>query len=114
MLIKTYIVLFLATSLYAFFLYLLKRKWDPDLTWVEVAIGIAICMAAPMWLARVGDIGWETYEAYTLIAFVVGGFPIAVGEAIRNRRAAEAAISEARTLVAKGQVHGDREDPLAE
>lgn len=112
MVIKTYIVLFAATSLYAFVLAVLKRKWDPDLTWVEVAIGIAICMGAPMWLARVGDISWQTYEAYTLIGFVVGGFPIAIGESIRTRRAANAAISKARSL--GGQVHGDREDPLAE
>lgn len=114
MVLQTYALLFLATTVYAIVLAVFKRKRKAYLTWVEVAFGILICMCAPMWLARVGDIGWQTYEAYAWIAFIIGGLPIAIGETIRHQRTADAAIDEARIFVTKGQAHAHSAEEMAE
>ena len=115
MVAQTYLALFLATTLYALVLAWLKRKWEPDLTWIEVAIGVAICMGAPAWLARAGLVeSWQVYEQYAFLAFIVGGFPIAIWQTIHNRRAADATRDEAKRLLAQERGHADASDTLAE
>ena len=115
MVAETYAILFLATTLYALILAWLKRRWEPDLTWIEVAVGVLLCLSAPAWLARAGLVdGWQQYEQYAFLAFIVGGFPIAVSQTILARRAADATILEARSICVKDRVHADSPDTLAE
>lgn len=112
--VPVYAALLSAMTIYALILFAwLKRRYDPDLTWFEVVIGIVLCMAVPVWLARQGLITtWQEYEARVFIAFVVGGFPIIVGATLHSRHAADAAISEARSLM-KDQEHGDHTEEVA-
>lgn len=93
-----YGLLALATSIYAAILERMKSFIEPDLTWLEVAIGISICMAAPMALARIAPGDWTLYEARSWIAFVVGGLPIVVWQFYRNRRVAADTRIEAQRL----------------
>jgi hypothetical protein len=112
--VPAYAALLLATTIYALILFAwLKRRHEPDLTWLEVVIGIILCMAVPVWLARqAGNFTWQQYEARVCIAFIVGGFPIIVGATLHSRHAAAAAISEARSLM-KDQEHGDHTTEVA-
>jgi hypothetical protein len=74
-----YAALFVATSLYAALLAWLKHLWEPDLTWLEVIIGVAICLVAPYVDARWnGPMTRELYEARVWLAFLVGGTPIVI------------------------------------
>jgi hypothetical protein len=58
-----YLLLFIATALYAALLALFRHLWEPKLTWLEVAIGTAIVLAAPALDARWnGPLIAEIYE----------------------------------------------------
>lgn len=95
---RIYISLFLATSLYAFLLARFKYLIEPDLTWLEVVVGVAICLAAPALVARwMGVPTWQAYEALTWRAFIIGGAPIVlwqIGRATRTWRRVERRIRE--------------------
>jgi hypothetical protein len=72
-----YTYLFIATALYAAILSWKKHLWEPDLTWLEVVIGVAICLIAPYLDQRQnGPLTSEVYEQRVWLAFIVGGIPI--------------------------------------
>lgn len=109
-----YGLLALATSAYAIVLERVKPFIEPDLNWLEVAIGFAICMASPMAIARVvPGMTWEIYESRVWIAFIVGGFPIVIWQFYRGRRVATDTRIEAQRLLQKKN-HADTTDTLAE
>jgi len=97
---ELYAALLLACTLYAALLAWLKHLWEPDLTWLEVIIGTALCLLAPYADQRLnGPLTSEIYEQRVWLAFVVGGFPIVVwqlGKSIRARLQAEREIREFR------------------
>lgn len=76
---QIYAALFVATSFYAALLAWLKHLWEPDLTWLEVVVGVAICLAAPYADQRQhGPLTSELYEQRVWLAFLIGGLPIVV------------------------------------
>jgi hypothetical protein len=85
-----YCYLFAAATLYAVVLARLKHLWEPDLTWLEVVIGIVMCLLAPYADQRWhGPLTSEAYEQRVWLAFVVGGIPIViwrVGASVRAWR----------------------------
>lgn len=91
-----YTCLFAATTLYAAILASLRHIWEPDLTWLEVVIGTALCLAAPYADQRLnGPLTSEVYETRVWLAFVIGGLPIVVwqlGQSVRARLRVERRI----------------------
>lgn len=91
-----YCVLFAATTLYAALLARLRHIWEPDLTWLEVVIGVTLCLLAPYADQRLnGPLMSELYEARVWLAFIVGGLPIVawqIGQSVRARLQAEQRI----------------------
>lgn len=76
---EIYTALFVATTLYAALLAWLKHLWEPDWTWLEVVIGVAIVLAAPALDQRNnGPLTSELYEQRVWMAFLVGGIPIVI------------------------------------
>jgi hypothetical protein len=74
-----YCYLFAATTVYAVLLAQLKHLWEPDLTWLEVVVGVAICLLAPYADQRQhGPLPSELYEQRVWLAFIVGGLPIVI------------------------------------
>lgn len=85
--VSVYLVLLATTTLYAFLLAKIKHILEPDLTILEVIVGVALCLAAPFVAARLADVPtWQAYEALTWRAFVVGGIPIAIWQFSRLAR----------------------------
>jgi hypothetical protein len=84
-----YSYLFAATALYAVILAHFRRLWEPDLTWLEVVVGTALCLTAPYVDQRYnGPLTSELYEQRVWIAFLVGGTPIVawqLGQSVRAR-----------------------------
>lgn len=77
--LQIYAALLIATTLYAAALAWLRHIWEPDLTWLEVVIGVAICLAAPYADRQLnGPLTSEVYEVRVWIAFLIGGLPIVV------------------------------------
>jgi hypothetical protein len=94
-----YLLLFIATALYAALLALFRHLWEPKLTWLEVAIGTAIVLAAPALDARWnGPLIAEIYELRVWAAFLVGGAPIVVWQIVKDVRAGNQAEREMREL----------------
>lgn len=85
--LQIYGALFVATTLYAVVLARFKHFWEPDLTWLEVVIGVAICLFAPYADQRTnGPLTSEIYEQRVWLAFLMGGMPIVlwrVGASVR-------------------------------
>ena len=110
-----YLVLLLVTTLYALFLERFKHRWEPHLTWLEVVVGTAMCLAVPANLARALGGDWLAYEQRTWAAFIVGGLPIAAWQIARMIRAYRETLAEARRLLQIG-TRGDAHPaaPLAE
>lgn len=82
-----YLLLFLATTVYAVALAQLKHIWEPDYTWLEVVIGVAIVLAAPYADHQInGPYTAELYEWRVWQAFLVGGMPIIAWSIIRTVR----------------------------
>lgn len=85
-----YLILFLVTTVYAVALALFKHLWEPDLTVLEVAIGVTFCLAAPYLDMRLnGPYTAELYQWRIWQAFIVGGIPIAIwqiGQSVRAWR----------------------------
>lgn len=84
---QIYAALVAATTLYA---WLLSRipQLEPDLTFVEVIIGVWICLLAA-YLDRLwnGPYTSEVYEARIWLAFKVGGAPIIIWQLYKLIRA---------------------------
>lgn len=77
--VQMYVTLFAATTLYAVLLATLKHLLEPDLTWLEVVIGVMICLAVPYLDQRHnGPLTSEVYEQRVWLAFLVGGLPIVI------------------------------------
>ena len=93
---QIYSALFLAAALYAALLASLRHVWEPDLTWLEVVIGVALCLAAPYAdRQQNGPYTSEVYEQRVWLAFVVGGLPIVawqLGQSVRARLRVERRI----------------------
>lgn len=93
---QIYTALFTATTLYAAVLAYLRHFWEPDLTWLEVVIGVALCLSAPYADQRFnGPLTSETYEAQVWLAFLIGGLPIVawqLGQSVRARLRVERRI----------------------
>ena len=83
-----YLVLFLVTTGYAVLLAWFKHLWEPDFTFIEVIVGVAMCLAAP-YADRLlnGPYTAEVYEARVWAAFFVGSAPIVVWSLARTVRA---------------------------
>jgi hypothetical protein len=96
--LRIYLVLFFTTAVYAFLLSRFKYLMEPDLTWIEVVVGVTLCLAAPALVARwEGVPTWQAYEALTWRAFLIGGAPIVlwqIGRATRTWRRVERRIRE--------------------
>jgi hypothetical protein len=76
---QIYAALFAATTVYAALLAFLRHVWEPDLTWLEVVIGTALCLAAPYADQRLnGPLTSEIYEARVWLAFLIGGAPVVI------------------------------------
>lgn len=71
--INLYITLAAVIGLYAIVLHHLKELLEPDLTWLEVVIGCAICLGFAAWRQRLAGGDWSDYERGVWLAFVVGG-----------------------------------------
>lgn len=59
---------------------------EPDGTWLEVAIGVAICLAHAAISGRLDRGTWRSYELAVWRSFAVGSMPIIVGEIDQARR----------------------------
>lgn len=59
---------------------------EPDGTWIEVAIGVGICLAHAACLGRIDRGTWRSYELHVWRSFAVGSMPIIVGEIDQARR----------------------------
>ena len=99
----SYLLLLCVTTLYAVLLERYKHLWEPDLTWLEVAIGTALCLVIPWLLARTAPGNWQLYEARTWQAFIVGGAPIVIWQLFRMTRSRLQTMQEARRLLAEEQ-----------
>ena len=108
------IILFLVAALYAAFLERWKHRWEPDLTWLEVVVGTALCLAAPFAQGQAGLIqSWLDYQNAVWISFVVGGAPVVIWQIWRMVRSRDEALKAALTAAMKGRTHG-RGEALAE
>lgn len=96
-LIATYSALALLTTLYAVLLDRHKEKWEPDWTWGEVAVGVALCLAAAAIAARQCDPSWRDYELLVWASFVVGGTPIIIWQLKRMVGSRDEAITYERS-----------------
>lgn len=63
-----------------------KRKWEPDFTWTEVAVGNALCLAAAAIRERLAPGDGRQYERRVFRAFVWGGLPIIVWQLWQMQR----------------------------
>ena len=118
--LRIYLALFVTTALYALLLSKVKHLIEPDLTWLEVVIGVALCLAAPAIVARWSGVPtWQAYEALTWRAFLIGGAPIIIwqiGRATRTWRRVERRIRErdgkpnTETLAEECRVRTDGDD----
>ncbi len=110
-----YSYLFASATLYAVLLSWLRHIWEPDLTWLEVIIGVALCLLAPYLDQRLhGPLTSEVYEQRVWLAFVVGGAPIVawqLGQSVRARLQAERRI---RGQYGTTRHATDRPAPLAD
>ena len=81
-----YIGLFLATCAYAWLLAKFRHLWEPHLTWLEVALGVALCLTAPYLNARyvAAPADWVAYEWDVWRGFFVGGPPIIIWQLIQS------------------------------
>lgn len=117
MTIALYILLAALSTLYAVVLelYAKKKRWEPDYTWVEVVLGVVLCLAVPFVLARTVGGDWQDYEFHTWLAFAVGGTPIVIWQlwrAERNKRQTQDAI---KYLLNEEYLRdADRTHPLAQ
>jgi hypothetical protein len=103
-----YCYLFAATTLYALLLAWLKHLWEPDLTWLEVVIGVAICLVVPYVDQRQhGPLTSEVYEQRVWLAFLIGGIPIVIW---RVGASARAWIRIGRRIFPKDQPNGNTSD----
>lgn len=73
------IALALATTVYAGWLDKHKEQ-EPDWTWVEVAVGTAICLTAAGLRSRAHGGDWRDHEREVCRAFLIGAVPIVAGE----------------------------------
>lgn len=71
--------LMLTTCAYAWWLDRHKEH-EPDWTWVEVAVGVTICLVAAGLRSRALGGDWKAHERNVWRAFVLGGAPIIAGE----------------------------------
>lgn len=100
--------LFAATALYAAVLSRFPKR-DPDFTWLTVAIGVAICLAAPAIDQRQnGPLTSELYEWRVWQAFLIGGAPIVIWQISQSVRAWMSLI---RRLISR--MYGDTTDQAA-
>lgn len=96
-----YALLFLITTIYAIVLdRARRRKWEPDWTWLEVAIGSSLCLAAATaaTYAALGTAGLVIAGMFWL-AFAVGGAPIIFWQIRRTNGRYRDAAAEARRLL---------------
>lgn len=73
------IALVAATSMYAQWLAEHKEP-EPDLVWLEVVAGTALCLAHAGVRSRIKGSDWRSHEIETWRSFALGGAPIIVGE----------------------------------
>ncbi len=87
---------------YAVLLDWLRHIWEPDLTWLEVVVGVSLCLAAPYADQQYnGPLTSEVYQWRVWQAFLVGGFPIIVwqlGQSVRARLRVEQRIRGPRGI----------------
>lgn len=89
--IRIYGTLALVVLLYAVFLQLIhhKERLEPDYTWLEVVIGVTMCLAAAAYRGRHVSGGWKEYEGGAWLAFIVGGGVIIlwqIGQSVARQR----------------------------
>lgn len=103
--LQLYVLLFLTTALYAALLSRIPQL-DPDLTFVEVIVGVLICLYAA-YLDRLwnGPMTAELYEERVWLAFKVGGTPIIIWQITKLIRAYYRII---RRLLSR--IYGDTTD----
>lgn len=95
-------LLFLVTTIYAIALdhYAGRKRWEPDWTWVEVAIGSAFCLLAATAATYVAlGVAGLAIAALFWLAFIIGGLPIVVWQMTRMSSRYRQATAEARRLL---------------
>ena len=101
--VEIYVALFATTTLYAALLAWLQQalRLEPDLTWLEVIIGVTLCLLAPYFDQRWhGPLTSEGYEQKVWLAFIVGGLPIVVwqlSKSVRSRIQVERGLRDNAT-----------------
>jgi hypothetical protein len=78
-------LLIAATSAYAHWL-MEHKELEPDLTFVEVGLGVALCLIAAGAHSRLAGGDWRANERAVWRAFAIGSPPIVVGELVQWRR----------------------------
>lgn len=63
------------------------KSAEPDWTWVEVAVGTGACLIAAGMRTRATGGTWQSHEANTWRAFLLGGAPVIAGEISQAIRA---------------------------
>lgn len=71
--------LMLTTTAYALWLDQ-HKEYEPDWTWVEVVVGVSICLVAAGLRTRARGGDWRAHEKNVWRAFVLGGLPVIAGE----------------------------------
>ena len=79
-----YLSLFIGSAVYAALLALFKHYWEPNLTWLEVILGVVLCLLAPYLAQRIEPVDVLGYEHRVWLAFVVGGTPIVIWQLGRS------------------------------
>jgi len=119
--VTIYATLWLVSAIYAFLLARYRHLWEPDLTWLEVVIGVALCLLAPYAdMRQNGPLTSEIYEWRVWQAFLIGGMPIVgwqIAQSVRAHLRVERRIrghrgnttEDAAAMAAKrrGQPHAD-------
>jgi multisubunit Na+/H+ antiporter MnhE subunit len=83
-----YCYLFAGATTYAVLLAYFRHFWEPDLTWLEVIVGVMLCLIAPYADQRAnGPLTSELYEQRVWLAFVIGGLPIVLWQIGKSTRA---------------------------
>lgn len=81
--------LLIATTAYSALIEKVKPFLEPDLIWIEVAGGTAICLLFPFLARRRGEIATaHSYERAVWRAFVTGAVPVVIWQtwlAVRKR-----------------------------
>jgi hypothetical protein len=71
--VATYIAEAATTVAFARHLHLQERRYEPDWTWLTVAVGVVLSSVPAIVLARIDPSCWRRYEGRVLAGFLISG-----------------------------------------